>query len=430
MRLFILCVAFLLPSLVTHAQRVKLFDGQTLDGWEGETTKVWRVRDGTIVGGSLEGNPRNEFLLTKARYRNFSLRVEYKLVGTEGFVNGGVQFRSRRIANPPNEMIGYQADIGAGHSGALYDESRRRVTLAAPTKELITAQEKPGEWNRLEVICEGPRIRIIVNGKPTVDYAERESGIDDDGFIGLQIHGNCKAEIAFRNITIEAFPDNLVPKTGDILNRFGDGNAPSLALAPWAGSAFAMGSNEVIAFAGQENLVRQQADGVLEARLAGAFAAQRPRFRSMAWEADTVYQQWRDSNFGSWTYQLTAAGATIVMAQFGQMEAFDGVGKIPQFSSAFHRLLDQFAARTPRIVLLSPIPFETAASSISPQAPDLTRRNADVRAYADAVREIARQRGAIFIDLFTPLAARPAGSPRLTDNGVHLNAEGLRVVSD
>ena len=75
------------------AAPVSLFDGKSLAGWEGDTTKVWRVRDGVIVGGSLEGNPRNEFLATLKSYKNFHLRLEYKLVGTSGFVNSGVQFR-------------------------------------------------------------------------------------------------------------------------------------------------------------------------------------------------------------------------------------------------------------------------------------------------------------------------------------------------
>ena len=68
-----------------------LFDGASLAGWDGEITKVWRVRDGAIVGGSMSGNPRNEFLTTARTYSDFVLRLEYKLVGTEGFVNGGVQ---------------------------------------------------------------------------------------------------------------------------------------------------------------------------------------------------------------------------------------------------------------------------------------------------------------------------------------------------
>lgn len=43
------------------ADPVSLFDGKTFKGWNGETSKVWRIIDGAIVGGSLEGNPQNEF---------------------------------------------------------------------------------------------------------------------------------------------------------------------------------------------------------------------------------------------------------------------------------------------------------------------------------------------------------------------------------
>jgi len=83
----------------------QLFNGKDLGNWDGDPA-VWRVRDGVIVGGSLLGNSRNEFLATTRRYQNFVLRLEYRLVGTEGFVNGGVQFRSVRVTQPPNEMSG------------------------------------------------------------------------------------------------------------------------------------------------------------------------------------------------------------------------------------------------------------------------------------------------------------------------------------
>lgn len=181
---------------------VPLFDGRSLAGWEGNRD-VWRVRDGVIVGGSLDGNPRNEFLATTRSYTNFVLRLEYKLVGTEGFVNGGVQFRSQRVAQPPNEMSGFQADIGAGYSGCLYDESRRNRFLVQPPAEQIQRLEKPGDWNRYEVRCAGPRIQILLNGGTTVDYVEPDAAIPPGGLIALQIHGNCKAEISFRNLTIE-----------------------------------------------------------------------------------------------------------------------------------------------------------------------------------------------------------------------------------
>ncbi len=205
--LFALALALLLFLPHTPVAPVPLFDGKTLDGWEGETAKTWRVRDGAITGGSLEGNPRNEFLATKKPYRNFVLRLEYKLTGTEGFVNGGVQIRSVRIVTPPNEMSGYQADLGAGYSGCLYDESRRNKVLAQADKALIARLEKPGDWNTYEIRCEGPRIRLTLNGTETVDFTETEPGIVLEGLIALQIHGGAKSEVAYRAITIEELPD-------------------------------------------------------------------------------------------------------------------------------------------------------------------------------------------------------------------------------
>ena len=125
-----------------------LFDGETFDGWNGSIGSVWNIKDGVIVGGSLSGNPQNEFLATDQSFRNFHLRLEYKLIGTDGFVNGGVQFRSERIAEPSNEMAGYQADIGAGYSGYLYDESRRNRFLEEADPEYVSRVERPGEWNQ------------------------------------------------------------------------------------------------------------------------------------------------------------------------------------------------------------------------------------------------------------------------------------------
>ncbi len=437
----LLLLPLLLASLATAtAAPVSLFDGRTFAGWEGETSKVWRIRDGTIVGGSLEGNPRNEFLATRKSYKNFHLRLEYKLVGTQGFVNSGVQFRSKRIANPPHEMSGYQADIGAGYSGCLYDESRRRKVLAQADTNHVARLEKVGDWNTYEVVASGSQILLFLNGQRTAIWVEREPGIEETGVIALQIHGNCKAEVAFRNLSIDVLPDSAVPGEAEILSRFGTAQ-PSAPVGAFSDGKFALGANEVVAFVGQENFVRDAKAGEIEALLASSFAAKKPRFRPMAWEADTVYEQWRDLNFGSWKAQLETAGATVVVAQFGQMEALDGVARLPEFTAAYHRLLDQFAARTRKVVLVSPMPFEKPLAS---HAPDLTQRNADVAAYANAVRDIAKQRGAVFVDLFAPLVARhsnvesgtaPAKTRhwnvelRLTEDGIHLTAEGLREVA-
>ena len=131
------------------------------------------------------------------------LKLEYKLTGTEGFINSGVQIRSRRTPKPPNEMKGYQADIGKGWTGSLYDESRRNKTLIKPEAGLIDKIEKPGDWNLYEIRCEGPRVVLKLNGTQTIDYTEEDKSLEQEGLIGLQIHGGAKSQVYFRNLTIE-----------------------------------------------------------------------------------------------------------------------------------------------------------------------------------------------------------------------------------
>src|SRR5215207_7188500 len=118
--------------LLAAASPLPVFDGKTFAGWEGDTKKTWRIEDGALVGGSLEEKvSRNEFLCTTTSYGDFELKVKFKLLGDKKHANAGVQFRTKRIPKD-HEVIGYQADIGQGYWGALYDESRRNKILAGP----------------------------------------------------------------------------------------------------------------------------------------------------------------------------------------------------------------------------------------------------------------------------------------------------------
>lgn len=190
----------------SSARPVALFDGRTFRGWEGDTVGLWHIRDGALVGGSLNKMVlHNDFLCTTRSYANFALTVQWKLVGT-GFVNAGVQVRSQRLASPAYEMTGYQADLGTGYWGSLYDESRRNKTLVQPDSNVIRRVLRPNDWNEYRIRCEGPRIRIWLNNQPTVDYVETDPAIPQSGVIGLQIHGGGKAEAAYKNITLEELP--------------------------------------------------------------------------------------------------------------------------------------------------------------------------------------------------------------------------------
>lgn len=176
-----------------------LFDGKTFDGWEGN--KDWfRIEEGAIVGGSLEKKiPHNEFLTSEKEYADFELRLQFKALG-DG-VNAGIQIRSRRIPNH-HEMIGYQADIGDGWWGKLYDESRRGRVLAGADDQQTKKVIRLNDWNDYVIRCEGKRVQLWINGQQTADYLEEDDSIEQVGLIGLQIHGGPPTEAWYRNIRI------------------------------------------------------------------------------------------------------------------------------------------------------------------------------------------------------------------------------------
>src|SRR5207249_3261084 len=117
--------------------------------------------------------------------------------------------------------------------------------------------------------------------------------------------------------------------------------------------------------------------------------------------------------------QLQRAGATVVIVQFGQLGSLRGEVELPRFVAAYERLLDQFAAQTRRIVILSPTPFEKGPGT----SPDLSARNGQLGAYVEATRALAARRGHSFVDLFRPLK-NDAHNRSLTRDGLHLNTPG------
>jgi hypothetical protein len=203
--LAVLALALVHPSQIFGASQ-SLFDGKTFTGWEGDTNTTWRIQDGTLIGGTLKGKvPHNEFICTTRQFTNFVLRLEVKLVGTDGFINGGVQFRSQRVPNH-FEVSGYQADMGEGYWGSLYDESRRNKMLLQADAKAVNKALKKNDWNNYEIRAEGRHIRLSINGVQTVDYTEPDEKIPQFGIIGVQIHGGGQAEASYKNIHIEELP--------------------------------------------------------------------------------------------------------------------------------------------------------------------------------------------------------------------------------
>ena len=199
--LFLLCSAMLSVQCTAQSQQpVALFDGQTFDGWEGNLD-WFRIEDEAIVAGRLDARvPRNEFLCTETDYADFILRLQFKLLG-DG-VNAGVQIRTRRIPDH-HEVIGYQADLGDGWYGSLYDESRRKRLLAKADAEIIERVLKREDWNHYTIHAEGRRVRLAINGEQTVDYTELDESLEQTGKICVQIHSGPPSEAWYKDITLE-----------------------------------------------------------------------------------------------------------------------------------------------------------------------------------------------------------------------------------
>lgn len=197
----------LLSALSCYSQSTALFDGKTLNGWRvshPDHAYLWKAGNGIIAGGDGKGKiPANSFLVTEKKYRDFEFRCLFKLTGdpSTGMINSGIQYRSE-LKN--NDMTGYQADIGDGYWGDIYDEHRRGKLVSgnlSALKEVLN----PAGWNSYIVRCTGNRHELYINGVKTADYEEKDPAIPGEGVLGIQIHSGGNAQIFLKNIEIEEF---------------------------------------------------------------------------------------------------------------------------------------------------------------------------------------------------------------------------------
>jgi hypothetical protein len=175
-----------------------LFNGHDLSDFDVDTAGIWSVRNGVIIGRS-PGLKYNEFLRTKQQYQDFTLHAGLRLI--DGAGNSGFQFRSKAVPDS-HEVEGYEADAGERYWGSLYDESRRKKTLAGPDDKFLDALD-PAAWHSYVVTAHGDHIVIELDGVRTVDFTEAEPGIPRTGFIALQVHAqSTPVEMWFKDLRI------------------------------------------------------------------------------------------------------------------------------------------------------------------------------------------------------------------------------------
>lgn len=314
----------------------------------------------------------------------------------------------------------------AGVEAAGPNAARER--LASPAG-VISA----GQWYHLAVsVARGGESKLFVNGE-AVAIAKFGAGSFDNA--APLLLGNLPGEAPAAAAAKKGLPGVFCGMLDDLrlykgalsdgeVAKLTDAGIPTVRRRPHAKTPFpgkfVLEPNEIVVFVGGENLSSEQQLGYLETLLLTGLRAPSTRVRNMAWEGDTVYEQWRILNFGPWRRQLERVNAGIVLAQFGQMEALQGKASLEKFVAAYEKLLDEFALSTQRIVLVSPMPFEKNA----PPMPDQSARNTDVKLYADAIGQLANKRNYLFVDLFSALEKTADPARRLTSNGVQLTPAG------
>jgi putative heme-binding domain-containing protein len=182
------------PMAATADNVLTFFNGKDLTGWDGNTN-LWSVQNGEIVGKSA-GLKNNEFLKNSLLLADFRLVLKVKL--TPNLENSGIQFRSE--VEPSGSVKGYQADVGAGWWGKLYEEHGRALLWDKSGE----AHVKPEDWNTYEIVAVGTKIRTAINGKLCVDLDDPKGM--KQGITAFQLHAGGPTEVRFKDLQLELNP--------------------------------------------------------------------------------------------------------------------------------------------------------------------------------------------------------------------------------
>lgn len=200
--------AVLLPPREGKSETIKLFNGENLDGWEG-AVKFFSVKDGMIVAKNSDPVKVSVYLVTKRKFTDFRLTLEAELAVSE--MHSGVAFWGKLAPDKgdPNTYLGHLVMFPSPWN--IYDLHRRNKTLVA--KDLGPKHGKQKGWNQVEILAQGNRIRVAINGHQTMDYVEPNPDFIFEAPIGLQLHSNkVPQEVRFKGLVLETFPkeDRLI----------------------------------------------------------------------------------------------------------------------------------------------------------------------------------------------------------------------------
>ncbi len=190
--------------------KVRLFNFQTLDGWQGQKDKYWSVQDATIIGKNTADNaPKaSTYLVTDRTFKDFRLLFESKLVESE--MHTGIALWGKTVEKE-GDPFSYQGHLVMYPSNyGLYDLYGRN-SIFKDEKGLAKSVGKQHDWNRMEILATGARIRFVLNGKQVVDWTDPKPETCQPGPIGLQLHKNSVAqEIHWKGLLLTENPEDVL----------------------------------------------------------------------------------------------------------------------------------------------------------------------------------------------------------------------------
>lgn len=181
------------------AGEIALFNGRDLDGWSfapgGEAP--FRVEEGVLI---CAGEPTG-YLRTKAAYKSYILRFDWRWSPvTRKTGNSGVLLRisgeDRVWPRCVEAQLQHERAGDFWNLGGVPMKTDAGRTNGGNTRARLNAERAPGAWNDYEIVVDGGRIALWVNGELVNEATEVEQMA---GPIGFQSEGT---EIHFRRIRL------------------------------------------------------------------------------------------------------------------------------------------------------------------------------------------------------------------------------------
>jgi hypothetical protein len=176
------------------------FNGADLTGWDAPKGG-WRVEGGALVGAVSPTDKVLAVLCSKQKHKDFDLRFHVRLKGGTG--NCVVRFHAARdddgaVGDTGAQCVIQPAAIAKGETiGSLVDQSTD-VREVVPASKKAASFVKPGDFNRVQIRCEGKTVIVRVNGILTA--CKTLAAMPDDGIIVLELDGRQQAgEATFKD---------------------------------------------------------------------------------------------------------------------------------------------------------------------------------------------------------------------------------------